>query len=98
MIFKIVIIKSAEKEIKKLLKNDLFEIKQSIDVLRESPYPAGCVKIQGYKKDLYRIKTSSKRFRIIYAVDKTNDVIEILRVALRKDVYRHLADLVRKVN
>lgn len=94
---KIEIIPSAKREIKKLSCSDILIVKEAILRLESSLFPEGCKKIHGYQENIYRIKTKDNRYRIVYRADHKLKNIVILRVALRKDVYKKLNKLIGRV-
>ncbi len=75
---------SAQKELDEL-DNALFgRIDQKILSLAETPRPAGCRKLRGYK-DLWRIRVGD--YRIVYRLDDAEALATIVRVAHRKEAY-----------
>ena len=97
MNYQIHVIPAAEREIKKLPRTDLAEIKQTISALEKEPFPAGYVKLSGcLKKNVYRVRSNRNRYRIIYTIDSAAHLIKILRVALRKEVYQRLSELIAR--
>jgi len=94
--FNIEIVSAARREIKSLSYSDVFMVKETISCLEMYPFPEGCRKIQGYRESVYRVKTGDRRYRIIYKVDTKMKKVVILRVALRKDVYKKLHNLIRR--
>lgn len=76
--------KSAEKELADLPVHTIIEIKDRIILLRNNPFPQGYKKLKGFR-NLYRIRSSN--YRIIYSVQHDVLIIEILKIANRKDVY-----------
>ena len=86
--YKIEVAEEAEKFIRKQDKRLQRQIINKIRGLCEHPRPQGCRKLKGYK-ELYRI--SSGNYRIVYAIREKKLLILVVRVAHRKDIYRHLA-------
>jgi mRNA interferase RelE/StbE len=86
MSYKIIVSKLAQKEIKDLPKNELPKVVDKINQLSDNPRPEGCKKLQGSSEDLWRIRSGD--YRIIYCIDETIRIIDVRRVAHRKDVYR----------
>ena len=58
---------------------------KAVEALAEDPLPSGVVKLAG-SEQTYRIRIGD--YRLVYSVEHGLLVIEILRVAHRKDVYR----------
>jgi mRNA interferase RelE/StbE len=86
MSYKIVISKLAQKEIKDLPKTELSKVVNKIYQLADNPRPEGCKKLQGSSEDLWRIRSGD--YRIIYCLDDTIRIVDVRRVAHRKEVYK----------
>ena len=84
--YKVVISKSAEKEISKLPVKEILKIKDAILGLADDPRPFGVKKLEGFN-DLYRIKKGN--YRIIYDIEDDILTVEVLKVGNRKDVYKN---------
>lgn len=95
--FNIEIVSSARREIKKLPHSDILIVKEAVSRLELNLFPEGCKKIQGYQESVYRIKTSDNRYRVVYKADSKMKRVIILRVALRKDVYKKLHKLIKRI-
>ena len=76
--------KSAEKELRSVPKADLARIVRRIQSLAQDPRPHGSEKLSG--DDKYRIRQGN--WRIIYGIDDTAHVVEIVRIGHRREVYR----------
>lgn len=76
--------RSAEKELASLPVEVIISIKDRILLLKKNPFPAGFKKLKGFK-NLYRIRSGN--YRIIYSVENSLVLIEILKIAHRKDAY-----------
>jgi mRNA interferase RelE/StbE len=83
--YKVVISKSAEKEISKLPVKEILKIKETILDLADNPRPYGVKKLEGFD-DFYRIKKGN--YRIIYTIQDDILTVEVLKVGNRKDVYK----------
>ena len=59
-------------------------VSAAIDDLAENPRPAGCRKMKS--ENAWRIRVG--RYRVIYEVDDPSQVVVLLHVGHRKDVYR----------
>jgi len=55
-----------------------------METLRDSPRPAGCKKLKGYK-DQWRVRVGA--WRVVYIIDDTAELISITRIAHRREVY-----------
>ena len=76
---------TAEKQLRKLPRDDQLHVLRTIQQLGEEPRPRGCRKLAGYD-DLFRVRVGL--YRVIYSVDSSRIVVVILKVGHRKDVYR----------
>lgn len=85
MLYEIIILPAAEKELRKLPLPVFHKIDEAILKLKDNPRPTGCKKLQGYA-DTYRVRAGN--YRILYRVEDKKLVIEVIRVADRKDVYK----------
>ena len=82
--YKIVIKKSAAKEIEKIEKKDRVRIVEKIRSLMFDPYPVGSKKLSGQEK--YRIRQGN--YRILYQVINDELIINVVKVGHRRDVYK----------
>ena len=76
--------KSAEKELRSVPKTDLARIVHRIQTLTNDPRPSGSEKLSG--EDGYRIRQGD--WRVIYLIDNVAQVIDIIKIGHRRDVYR----------
>ena len=83
--YKVVISKSAEKEISKLSVKEILKIRETILNLADNPRPFGVKKLEGFD-DFYKIKKGN--YRIIYTIEDDILTVEVLKVGNRKDVYK----------
>lgn len=93
--YTIVIDKVALKELKKFPKNIKQSVDKTVTSLTENPFPVGVKKIKGLSKEfvkrmgtdaVYRIRVAD--YRIIYTVYEDKVLICVVKVGMRKDVYR----------
>jgi mRNA interferase RelE/StbE len=82
--YQVVVSKPAAKEIEKLPADVVQRIIPQIAALADDPRPAGCIKLKG-EKDLYRIRSGD--YRVVYAVEDAVLVVDVRRVAHRREVY-----------
>ncbi|MBM3212937.1 type II toxin-antitoxin system RelE/ParE family toxin [Candidatus Poribacteria bacterium] len=75
---------SAEKELDDLPREIYDRIIKRLVSLKEIPRPHGVKKLRG--QEGYRIRVGN--YRILYTVDDTQKVIEIISIAPRKNAYR----------
>ena len=77
--------KSTKKDLRKIPEVDVLEILAAVEALAGNPFPIGSMKLSG-TQDVHRIRVG--KYRVIYDVMGKELVIEVIRVAHRKDVYR----------
>ncbi len=85
MAYRIVIGRSAEKEIRKLPSSVLKRVVNAISELSENPRPDGCKKLKGSDEELWRIRIGD--YRVLYFIEDEVQLVDIQRVRHRKDVY-----------
>lgn len=83
--YKIEISATAERQLKKIRREDTVRIVRSISLLAIEPRPDGCRKLSGYD-NIYRIRVGN--YRVIYEIDGKQIIVVILKIGHRKDVYR----------
>jgi mRNA interferase RelE/StbE len=84
--YRLVIKPSARKEIETLgQKKDRQRTILRIQSLAENPRPFGCEKLSGHL-DRYRVREGN--YRIVYSIGDQNLLVDVVKVAHRKDVYR----------
>jgi mRNA interferase RelE/StbE len=76
---------SAIKELRKLESTVRKKILDVVGHLSKEPRPDGCKKIKG-SLQTYRIRVSD--FRVVYEVDKKTQVVIVVRVRHRREVYK----------
>ena len=80
------IARRAFKSIAGLPRKEQQRVRAAIDLLTDEPRPPGCVALAG-EDSVYRVRVGN--YRILYEVIDTRLVIQVVRVAHRRDVYRH---------
>lgn len=75
---------SAIRELKNLPKEIVPRIVHAVGELSSNPFPDGVKKLSG-AEHTYRIRIGS--YRVAYTVTKATTMVEIIRVAHRKNVY-----------
>ena len=83
--YRIVIKKSAAKEIEKIQKKDRVRIIEKIRCLASDPQPVGSKKLSGQEK--YRIRQGN--FRILYQIIDDELIISVVKVGHRRAIYKH---------
>ena len=84
MSYRIFILRCAQKELANLSTEPYNQAKQVIRQLAENPRPSGCKKLIG--REGWRIRFGD--YRVIYEIDDKNQIITILHIGHRKDIYR----------
>jgi mRNA interferase RelE/StbE len=85
MSYKIVVKKSAVKEIEALPTKILPQVTTAISRLADTPRPQGCKKLKGSKDNLWRIRIGD--YRVVYIISDAIQIIDIQKVGHRKDIY-----------
>ena len=75
---------SVRKELEALPDAVLARVTHKIDLLAHTPRPTGCLKLRGYK-DQWRVRVGE--WRVLYVIDDAAKVVNVTRIAHRKDVY-----------
>lgn len=75
---------SARKELRDLPSEVIARLLPKIRELSDNPRPVGCKKLHGYK-DRWRIRVGN--YRVVYAIDDGRKVVDLTRIAHRKEVY-----------
>jgi len=85
MSYTILIGKGAEKDIRSIAdKKDRQRIVKRIESLAEDPRPPQAIKLTG--SESYRVRQD--KYRIVYSIVDLELLVEVVKVAHRKDVYR----------
>ena len=82
---KVIVMKSAKKDIKKLDRDTRKRVEQEIKLLRQGKAPITA--LSGHR-DSGKIKAGN--YRVRYDIDRKEKLIKITEVILRKDAYRDL--------
>ena len=83
--YRIVIKKSAAKELERIEKKDRIRIIEKIRSLASDPHPVGSKKLSGEEK--YRIR--QENYRILYRMIDDELVVNVVKVGHRQDVYKN---------
>ncbi len=83
--YSVVFARSARRELERLEAGVARRIIARIEGLLSNPRPHGCVKLQGVH-NLWRIRVGE--YRVIYAIDDGDRIVDISAVRHRSDVYR----------
>ena len=82
--YRLVIRRSAGKEIEALPPKDRRRVVTKIQGLAANPRPAGCEKLSGEEK--YRLRQGD--YRILYEIADRELIVTVVKVGNRRDVYR----------
>ena len=83
--YRLVIKASASKELEGISEKKIRQrLVRAITQLGDDPRPRSSVKLSGY--DRYRLRCGP--WRIVYAVDDEEALVQVVRIAHRKEVYR----------
>jgi mRNA interferase RelE/StbE len=74
----------ARKELEALTDDVMARVIRKLDSLGDTPRPAGCKKLKGYK-DLWRVRVGD--WRVVYVIDDAAKLISVMRIAHRREVY-----------
>jgi len=86
--FKLKIARSAMKELHNFSDTEISKIREKILELKKFPDIQNCKKLQNEEK-LFRLRVG--KFRVIFAVFKSEEIIKITRVRLRNEkTYKNL--------
>lgn len=77
---------SVAKDLREVPRQDVLRILERIETLKTNPRPNGSEKLSGHS--LYRLRQGSGR--IVYSIDDVEIVIEVIRIAHRRQIYRKL--------
>lgn len=83
--YRVVIKKSAAKEIERIAKRDRIRIIEKIRSLANDPNPPGSRKLSGQEK--YRIRQGN--YRILYQVISDKLIINVVKVGHRSKIYKN---------
>ena len=75
---------SVKKDLRSIPKQDVLRILNAVEHLSEDPRPIGSKPLTG--RDAWRIRVG--QYRAIYTINEQEIVIEIIKIAHRKNVYR----------
>ena len=84
-VYRIVVARSARKELERLPPAAVARIIARIEGLAAVPRPTGCRKLQG-STDLWRVRVGDHR--VIYSVDDSRRVVDVIAVRHRSEAYR----------
>ena len=83
--YEIEISRTAEKQLRRLPRDDQERVARAMLALADDPFPRGARKLSGYD-DVFRVRAG--RYRILYSVSGDVLIIVVLKVGHRRDIYR----------
>ena len=83
--YRVVYKPAAGRDVDKLPRHVLPELRDAITALATEPRPGGCKKLRG-AGGLWRIRIGT--YRVVYHVDDAARVVTIARAGHRRDIYR----------
>ena len=83
--YEIEISRTAERQLRKLPRNDQQRLARTILTLAIDPFPRGARKLSGYD-DVYRVRAGN--YRVLYSVSTATLIVIVLKVGHRRDVYQ----------
>ena len=83
--YKVVVSKSAEKNLSKLPSSQIVRIIEVLKSLEINPRPTGCKKLKGFDS-LWRVRIGN--YRVVYAIEDVILLVDVRDVGHRKDIYR----------
>jgi mRNA interferase RelE/StbE len=84
MKWRVVFVRSAEKELAKLSTNIQLRVGQAIRSLEDHPFPGQAKRLKG--REEFRIRVGD--YRVLYTVEHKARVLTILAIGRRREVYR----------
>ena len=82
--YRITFTKSSVRELDGIPRKDAQRIFRRTSELAENPRPMGYEKLSA--QPLYRIRQGD--YRIIYCIDDTNRIVDIIKIGHRQEIYR----------
>ena len=83
-VFKILITKTAQKQLDKLPRQISDSLIEVILKLAQNPRPAGYIKLKG--RDAYRVRKNN--YRIVYEIKDNAFTVIVIAIGHRKSIYR----------
>jgi len=83
--YKLEILNSANKDIRKIDRLHIKNIFKAIKSLEENPLPLRCKKLKGSESS-YRIRVGN--YRVIYEIDASEKKVTIFHIRHRQDAYK----------
>jgi mRNA interferase RelE/StbE len=77
--------RTAAKDLQSLPAVTIARVVEAVAALADNPHPHGAIKLTG-SDQTYRLRVGD--YRVVYSIHQAVLVVEIIRVAHRRDVYR----------
>ena len=84
--YKVIVIRSAEKELEKLPTRTVRKIFGALEDLSQNPRPVGSKKLVGQKENLWRIRIGD--YRIVYTFNSKENKVCVVKIEHRQGVYK----------
>ena len=84
--YKIELRRRAQRALERLAKTDFQAVVEAIKELARTPRPRGVEKVKS--TGLWRIRQGD--YRVIYAIDDNQELITVVRIGHRREIYRSL--------
>ena len=84
-VYEVLLERRVERELERLPAGAFGRVIQHLQRLAENPRPHGCRKLVGSQSD-WRIRVGE--YRVVYEIDDEAEVVRVMRVRRRKDIYR----------
>ena len=85
MPYAVVVTTAARRQLRSLPRNVQERVASAIESLPVTPRPEGCQKLTG-REQQYRLRVGA--YRLIYSVSDNDEVVTLLTIAHRREVYR----------
>ena len=82
--YRLTLRQSAVKELESLPRRDLARVMSRIKVLADNPRPPAYEKLSGQER--YRVRQGD--YRILYEVNDAHEVVTVVKIGHRREVYR----------
>jgi len=82
--YTVAILRRAQKELTQLPAGAYERVRDAIYALAEHPRPPGCLKLTG--REGWRLRVAD--YRVIYEIDDEQQLVTVLHIGHRRDVYR----------
>lgn len=95
MAYRVDLTTAAARDVKRLPKDIQKNVISAINALADDPRPQGYEKIEG-PGDVYRIRCGD--YRVLYQVFDDVLTVLVVRARHRREVYKHISDLLKRLD